>query len=168
MSRIDRNPVRGRAPFNGTFESREPAAPRGPGRAWPRLCGGAPAVQDLLPSSRRFTSHWKNCACRWVGPRQRIQADVREVVSSISALGFCVPFGKDNLVLDGAIRTEAARRGPYAKPLTQGEPPARSGGKLYSHADRISPEIRNVGTPSPRLLDRPVVVTPFSRVCLHL
>jgi len=38
---------------------------------------------------------------------------VREEVSSISAPGFFVPVlvGKDNLVLDGAIRTEAARLG---------------------------------------------------------
>ncbi len=39
------------------------------------------------------------------------QAHVREVAGSISALGFCVPVlvGKENLVLDGAIRIEAAR-----------------------------------------------------------
>ena len=38
-------------------------------------------------------------------------AHVREVASSISALGFCVPalIGKDNLVLGGGIKIEAAR-----------------------------------------------------------
>src|SRR3984957_16274975 len=38
-------------------------------------------------------------------------AHVREVANSISALGFCAPIlvGKDNLVLDGAIRVQAAR-----------------------------------------------------------
>ena len=38
-------------------------------------------------------------------------AHVRNVAGSISALGFCVPVlvGKNNLVLDGAIRIEAAR-----------------------------------------------------------
>jgi ParB-like chromosome segregation protein Spo0J len=38
-------------------------------------------------------------------------AHVRDVAGSISALGFCVPVlvGKDKLVLDGAIRVEAAR-----------------------------------------------------------
>ena len=36
---------------------------------------------------------------------------VREVANSISALGFCTPIlvGKDNLVLDGAVRVQAAR-----------------------------------------------------------
>lgn len=36
---------------------------------------------------------------------------MREVASSISALGFCVPalIGKENLVLDGGTRIEAAR-----------------------------------------------------------
>jgi DNA modification methylase len=38
-------------------------------------------------------------------------AHVREVANSIGALGFCAPIliGKDNLVLDGAARLEAAR-----------------------------------------------------------
>jgi hypothetical protein len=38
-------------------------------------------------------------------------AHVREVANSISALGFCAPIlvGKDNLVLDGAVRVHAAR-----------------------------------------------------------
>ena len=38
-------------------------------------------------------------------------AHVREVANSISALGFCAPVlvGKENLVLDGAIRVQAAR-----------------------------------------------------------
>ena len=38
-------------------------------------------------------------------------AHVREVANSISALGFCVPIvvGKDDLVLDGAARVQAAR-----------------------------------------------------------
>ena len=36
---------------------------------------------------------------------------MREVASSISALGFCVPalIGKENLVLDGGTRIEGAR-----------------------------------------------------------
>src|SRR5271156_2865802 len=38
-------------------------------------------------------------------------AHVDEVAGSISALGFCVPVlvGKDNRVLDGAVRVQAAR-----------------------------------------------------------
>ena len=38
-------------------------------------------------------------------------AHVREVASSISTLGFCAPIlvGKDNFVLDGAVRVQAAR-----------------------------------------------------------
>jgi hypothetical protein len=38
-------------------------------------------------------------------------AHVRQVADSIGALGFCAPIiiGKDNLVLDGAARVEAAR-----------------------------------------------------------
>jgi hypothetical protein len=43
--------------------------------------------------------------------RDNYSAHVKEVAGSISALGFCVPVlvGKDNLVLDGAIRVEAGR-----------------------------------------------------------
>jgi hypothetical protein len=38
-------------------------------------------------------------------------AHVREVANSISTLGFCAPIlvGKDNLVLDGTVRVQAAR-----------------------------------------------------------
>ena len=43
--------------------------------------------------------------------RRSDPAHVRALAGSISALGFCVPvlIGKDNLVLDGAIRIEASR-----------------------------------------------------------
>jgi DNA modification methylase len=43
--------------------------------------------------------------------RKRAPAHVREVMGSISALGFCVPIlvGRNNLVLDGEIRVEAAK-----------------------------------------------------------
>ena len=43
--------------------------------------------------------------------RQLDPAHIREVANSISRLGFCVPVivGKDNIVIDGAIRVEAAR-----------------------------------------------------------
>ncbi len=43
--------------------------------------------------------------------RQLDTAHIREVADSISRLGFCVPVivGKDNIVIDGAIRVEAAR-----------------------------------------------------------
>jgi DNA modification methylase len=39
-------------------------------------------------------------------------AHVREVASAISALGFCAPvlIGKDNAVIDGAVRVQAARQ----------------------------------------------------------
>jgi DNA modification methylase len=39
-------------------------------------------------------------------------AHVREVASAISALGFCAPvlIGRDNAVIDGAVRVEAARQ----------------------------------------------------------
>ena len=41
----------------------------------------------------------------------RDAAHVREVAASISALGFCDPIliGKDNVVLDGEVRVEAAK-----------------------------------------------------------
>ncbi|HVU22151.1 MAG TPA: DNA methyltransferase [Rhizomicrobium sp.] len=43
--------------------------------------------------------------------RKKDSAHVREVAATISALGFCDPIliGKDNLILDGEIRVEAAR-----------------------------------------------------------
>ena len=43
--------------------------------------------------------------------RQLDTAHIREVANSIGRLGFCVPVivGKDNIVIDGAIRVEAAR-----------------------------------------------------------
>lgn len=44
--------------------------------------------------------------------RRLDEAHVQEIVRSIAALGFCAPvlIGKDNLVLDGESRLEAARR----------------------------------------------------------
>ena len=43
--------------------------------------------------------------------RKQDPIHVREVANSIAALGFCAPvlIGKDNLILDGAVRVEAAR-----------------------------------------------------------
>jgi hypothetical protein len=43
--------------------------------------------------------------------RELHPAHVREVANSISTLGFCAPIliGKDNLVLDGALRVQSAR-----------------------------------------------------------
>ena len=43
--------------------------------------------------------------------RKKDPAHIREVAASISELGFCSPvlIGKDNTVLDGEIRVEAAR-----------------------------------------------------------
>jgi hypothetical protein len=45
------------------------------------------------------------------------EAHVQEIVRSIGALGFCAPIliGKDNLVLDGQSRLEAARRLEFAR-----------------------------------------------------
>jgi hypothetical protein len=49
--------------------------------------------------------------------RKCMPAHVREVMGSISELGFCAPvlIGKDNLILDGEVRIEAAR--PWVLPL---------------------------------------------------
>ena len=55
------------------------------------------ALDELRPPARKV---------RAVDP-----AHVRDVAGSISALGFCIPVlvGKDNVVVDGVVRVEAAR-----------------------------------------------------------
>jgi hypothetical protein len=49
--------------------------------------------------------------------RRLDEAHVQEIVRSIAALGFCAPIliGRDNLVLDGQSRLEAARRLGFAR-----------------------------------------------------
>jgi len=63
----------------------------------PRLDLAYVLLEDLRPPAREV--------------RKLDPAHVREVANAISTFGFCAPIlvGKDNLVLDGAIRVQAAR-----------------------------------------------------------
>jgi DNA modification methylase len=64
----------------------------------PRLELSDIPIADLRPSARKV--------------RKLDPAHVREVASSISALGFCVPLlvGRDNEIIDGEVRYEAAKQ----------------------------------------------------------
>src|SRR6202042_3167534 len=64
----------------------------------PRLELSYVAIADLRPSARKV--------------RKLDPAHVREVASSISALGFCVPLlvGRDNEIIHGEVRYEAAKQ----------------------------------------------------------
>jgi len=61
------------------------------------------ALQPIIKLSPTFRR-----ACEFGPPRRRL---VREVAATISTLGFCVPIliGKDNVVIDGEVRIEAAK-----------------------------------------------------------
>ena len=66
---------------------------------------------DLLPALELVYALLEDLRTPAREIRKLDPAHVREVANSISTLGFCAPIlvGKDNLVLDGAVRVEAAR-----------------------------------------------------------
>jgi DNA modification methylase len=70
-----------------------------------------PQRNDILPALELVEVPLDDLRLPTRKVRSSDPAHVREVAGSISALGFCVPvlIGKDKLVLDGAIRVEAAR-----------------------------------------------------------
>ena len=66
---------------------------------------------DLLPDSLKVDISLDDLRVPARNVRKIDPAHVREVAASIKALGFCVPLlvGKNNTVIDGVIRIEAAR-----------------------------------------------------------
>ena len=71
---------------------------------------------DLLPSLNLAHIPLDQLRMQAREVRRLDPAHVREVANSISALGFCVPIlvGKDNVVIDGEVRFEAAQAlGPH-------------------------------------------------------
>ncbi len=111
MSTRDRDPVAGTRSFTERLKSksrerRESAAGQtAPGAAarrprndlLPTLAIEYLTLADLRPPARKL--------------RKLNPAHVRKVAATISALGFCMPvlIGKDNEIVDGAVRIEAAK-----------------------------------------------------------
>ncbi len=71
-----------------------------------------PARNDLLPALALVDLPLDALSVPLRKVRRLDEAHVQEIVRAITALGFCAPIliGKDNLVLDGQSRIEAARR----------------------------------------------------------
>jgi|HubBroStandDraft_4_1064222.scaffolds.fasta_scaffold235574_2 hypothetical protein len=111
MEKIDRDPFDAARSLTGSLKTKSRrrredlkllAASSSPVRAprndlLPRLDLACLLLEDLRMPAREV--------------RKLDPAHVREVANSISTLGFCSPIlvGKDNLVLDGAVRVQAAR-----------------------------------------------------------
>jgi ParB-like chromosome segregation protein Spo0J len=111
MSKIDRNP------FETDRDLTEHLKAKGRRRRanQTRLAAASAEVRlqrnDILPALELVEVPLDDLRLPTRKVRSSDPAHVREVAGSIRALGFCVPLliGKDNLVLDGAIRVEAAR-----------------------------------------------------------
>ncbi len=111
MTRIDPNPLAIERSFKETLKGKSRrrredlarlAAPAAAPRALRNDVRPLLEIVDLLLESLRSPSR---------KVRGRDPAHVREITATISALGFCVPIliGKNNVVIDGEVRLEAAK-----------------------------------------------------------
>ncbi len=111
MSRIERHPITAQRPLTEELKVKSRRRRDHLARLAALPATARPRRNDLAPALEVVDIPLEELRL----PRRKVRdndpAHVREVAGSISALGFCVPVlvGKDNLVLDGAIRVEAGR-----------------------------------------------------------
>jgi ParB-like nuclease domain len=101
----------GAATLEGFFSEKPPSAQR-PLAACEGICGAAQERRnDPLPQLELVSIALDDLHLPERKTRKCTPAHVREVVGSISELGFCDPIlvGQNNMVLDGEIRVEAAK-----------------------------------------------------------
>ena len=109
MSRKDPNPLASACSLAERLKSKS----RGRRQAAARLAapGAATRARDILPSLviENLPLEGLRSARRKV--RKADPVHVREVAATMAALGFCVPvlIGRNNVVIDGEVRLEAAR-----------------------------------------------------------
>ena len=111
MSRIERHSLAAERPLTEQLKAKSRRRRDDLARLAALSAVGRPRRNDLLPALDVFDIPLDDLRLPTRKVRDSDPAHVRDVVGSISALGFCVPvlIGTDNLVVDGAVRVEAAR-----------------------------------------------------------
>ena len=111
MGKIDRNSIEAARSLTGGLKAKS----RRRRESLKRLAGSSSLARatrnDLLPPLDLVYVLLEDLRTPGREVRKLDPAHVREVANSIRTLGFCAPVlvGKDNLVLDGALRVQAAR-----------------------------------------------------------
>ena len=111
MGKIDRNSIEAARSLTGDLKAKS----RRRRESLKRLAGSSSLARatrnDLLPQLDLVYVLLEDLRTPAREVRKLDPAHVREVANSIRTLGFCAPVlvGKDNLVLDGAVRVQAAR-----------------------------------------------------------
>jgi DNA modification methylase len=111
MSRIERRPIAAQRPLTEQLKVKSRRRRDDLARLAALSATARPQRNDLAPALEIVDIPLEDLRL----PRRKVRdsdpAHVRDVAGSISALGFCVPvlIGRDNFVLDGAIRVEAGR-----------------------------------------------------------
>jgi hypothetical protein len=111
MSRIERHSFAAERPLTEQLTAKSRSRRDDLARLATLSATARPRRNDLLPALDVFDIPLDDLRLPTRKVRDSDPAHVRDVAGSISALGFCVPvlIGKDNLVVDGAARVEAAR-----------------------------------------------------------
>jgi DNA modification methylase len=111
MGKVDRNSFDAARSLTGSLKTKGRRRREELGRLAAPLMPARASRNDLLPPLDLAYIPLEDLRMPARGVRKLDPAHVREVANSISTLGFCAPIllGKENLVLDGAIRVQAAR-----------------------------------------------------------
>jgi len=111
MGKIDRNSFEAARSLTGGLKAKSRQRRETLGRMAASSSPARAPRNDLLPPLDLAYVPLEDLRMPTREVRKLDPAHVREVANSISALGFCTPIlvGKDNLVLDGAVRVQAAR-----------------------------------------------------------
>ena len=111
MGKIDRNSFEAARSLTGGLKAKSRQRRETLGRMAASSSPARAPRNDLLPPLDLAYFPLEDLRMPTREVRKLDPAHVREVANSISALGFCTPIlvGKDNLVLDGAVRVQAAR-----------------------------------------------------------
>jgi DNA modification methylase len=111
MSRIDPNPLAIEWSFKEKLKTKSRRRREGLTRLAATAAAPRPLRNDVLPPLEIVYLPLEDIRSSARKVRGRDPTHVREVAATISALGFCVPIliGKNNFVIDGEVRLEAAK-----------------------------------------------------------
>ena len=111
MSKVDANPLAIERSFKETLKAKSRRRREDLARLAAPAAAARPLRNDVLPQLEIVDLPLESLRSPARKVRARDPAHVREVAGTISALGFCVPIliGKNNVVIDGEVRLEAAK-----------------------------------------------------------
>jgi DNA modification methylase len=111
MTRIDANPLAIERSFKETLKGKSRRRREDLARLAAPAAAARPLRNDVLPQLEIVDLPLESLRSPSRKVRGGDPAHVREIAATISALGFCVPIliGKNNVVIDGEVRLEAAK-----------------------------------------------------------